>query len=104
MRKLACIAVIIASLAVAVFAHGNLEHILGTVVAVTDHTVSVKTADGSVKIVAFDSETQFLKGVSPAAAKDLAVGIRVVIHAHKNGEKFHAAEIKMAAAAAGQHP
>lgn len=77
------------------FAHGNLAHVLGTVVAITDHSVSVKTADGSIKVVAFDGETHFLKGGSPATPKDLMVGSRVVIHAHQNGDKLHAAEIKI---------
>jgi hypothetical protein len=86
------------------FAHGNLAHILGTVVAVTDHSVSVKTVDGTVKEVAFDAETHFLKSGSPAAAKDLVIGTRVVIHAHQNGDKFHAAEIKIGSGTLAQHP
>jgi len=85
-------------------AHGNLAHILGTVVAVTDHSVSVKTPDGTVKEVAFDTETHFLKSGSPATARDVVVGSRVVIHAHQNGEKFHAAEIKIGTTTVAQHP
>jgi len=87
-----------------VFAHGNLEHVLGTVVEITDHSLSIKTADGSVKIVAFDAETKFLKGALPATAKDIQIGTRVVIHAHKNGDKLHAAEVKIGTnTAAAQH-
>jgi len=78
-------------------AHGNLEHILGTVVEVTDHSISVKTSDGATIVVAFDAETRFLKAGSPASIKDVVVGARVAIHAHKNGDKFHAAEIKIGA-------
>jgi len=85
------------------YAHGDLVHVLGTVVEVKNHSVSVKTADGSIKVVAFDGETRFLKGTSPATAKDLTVGARVVIHAHQNGDKFHAAEIKIGAASGAQH-
>jgi hypothetical protein len=86
------------------FAHGNLAHILGTVVAVTDHSVSVKVADGTVKEVAYDGETHFLKGTVAATAKDIVVGSRVVIHAHQNGEKFHAAEIKIGTGTAAKKP
>jgi hypothetical protein len=77
------------------FAHGDMEHVLGTVVQVTDHTLSVKTKDGSTKVVAFDHETHFLKGTSPATIADVVVGARVVIHAHNHGTMLHAAEVKI---------
>jgi len=77
------------------FTHGSLAHVLGTVVAVTDHSLAVKTSDGSIKVVAFDAETHFLKGGAPATVKDIVIGGRVVIHAHQNGDKFHAAEVRI---------
>jgi hypothetical protein len=100
MKKPALILSFVLLLSALAFAHGNLAHILGTVVAVTDHSVSVKTADGTIKEVAFDAETHFLKSGSPATAKDVVVGSRVVIHVHQNGDKFHAAEIKIGTTAA----
>jgi hypothetical protein len=81
-------------------AHGGLEHGMGTVVHITDHSVSVKTGDGSVKVVAFDAETHFLKGGSPAGANDIQIGSRVVLHAHNRGDNLHAAEIEIGTAAA----
>jgi hypothetical protein len=104
MKKLASLLFLTLCIAAPVYAHGNLAHVMGTVVEITDHSVSVKTADGSVKVVAYDSETHFLKGTSPAAAKDIVVGSRVVIHAHQDGEKYHAAEIKIGTAPVAQHP
>lgn len=95
MKKLACILVLTLSLASLALAHGNLAHVLGTVVQITDHSLSVRTSDGSIKVVAFDDETHFLKGGSPATAKDVQIGSRVVIHAHQSGDKFHAAEVKI---------
>jgi len=87
------------------FAHGDMEHVMGTVVQITDHSLSVKTADGTVKVVAFDPETRFLQGGTPATIKDVLVGSRVVIHAHKHGDMLHAAEVKIGASApANQHP
>jgi hypothetical protein len=77
------------------FAHGNLAHVLGTVVAVTGHSLSVKISDGSIKVVAFDTETHFIKGESTTTVQDVAIGIWVVIHAHQNGDKLHAAEGKI---------
>jgi hypothetical protein len=76
-------------------AHGNLAHVMGTVIKMDDHSVSVKTTDGSIKIVAVDDETKILKGESPATLKDITIGCRVVIHAHVHGDKLHAAEIKI---------
>jgi hypothetical protein len=95
MKKLAFLAISMLLLSTLVFAHGNLAHVIGTVVEVTDHSISVKIADGSVKVVAFDGETHFLKGTVPATIKDIVVGSRVVIRAHQNGDKFHAAEVKI---------
>lgn len=95
MKKTALILLLTVVASALAFAHGNLAHVMGTVVAIDDHSVSVKTADGSVKVVTFDAETHFLKGDSPATAKEIVIGSRVVIHAHQNGDKYHAAEIKI---------
>ena len=103
MKKFAAVLLATLLLSALAVAHGNLAHVMGTVVAITDNSVSVKVADGSVKVVAFDGETHFLKGDSPAAAKDIVVGSRVVIHAHQNGDKFHAAEIKIGVSGTTQH-
>jgi len=83
----------------AALAHGGLEHVMGTVTAITDNSISVKTADGSVKVVTFDATTHFLKGAAPATAKDVAVGSRVVIHAKKSGDALQAVEVKIGAGA-----
>jgi NAD/NADP transhydrogenase alpha subunit len=95
MKKLRSILVVTLLLGSVAVAHGNLAHVLGTVVQITDHSLSVKATDGSIKVVEFDAETHFLKGGSPATAKDVLIGSRVVIHAHQNGDKFHAAEVKI---------
>jgi len=95
MKKAIWIVVGILLLSSASWAHGNLEHVLGTVTAVTDHSLTVKTLDGSVKVVEFDAQTHFLRGEAAATAKDVRVGDRVVIHAHKHGEEFQAAEVKI---------
>jgi len=95
MKKSALISILTLLLSVLAFAHGNLAHVLGTVVEITDHSISVKTSDGSVKVVAFDAETHFFKGAATASAKDVLIGSRVAIHAHQNGDKLHAAEVKI---------
>ncbi len=100
MKKLTSILIVTMLLGALAIAHGNLAHVLGTVVEIADRSISVKTADGSIKIVDFDAETHFLKGGSPATAKEVQVGSRVVIHAHQNGDKFHAVEVKIGTSAA----
>lgn len=86
------------------FAHGGMEHVLGTVTAITDHSLAVKTRDGAVKTVEFDSETKFVKGDAAAGVKDVQVGSRVVIHAHNRDSSLHAAEVKIGTdAAPGPH-
>jgi hypothetical protein len=77
------------------FAHGGMDHVLGTVTAMTGHSLSVKTRDGAIKTVEFDGETRFVKGDAPATVKDVQVGSRVVIHAHNHDNVLHAAEVKI---------
>ncbi len=86
------------------FAHGGMEHVMGTVTAITDHSLSVKARDGATKTVEFDSETKFVKGDAAATVKDVQIGSRVVIHAHNHDSSLHAAEVKIGTdAAPGQH-
>jgi Domain of unknown function (DUF5666) len=82
------------------FAHGGMEHVMGTVTTITDHSLSVKTNDGAVTTVEFDGETKFVKGDDAASAKDVQVGSRVVIHAHKRDNSLHAAQVKIGSTAA----
>ena len=84
------------------FAHGGMEHVMGTVTAITDHSLSVKTSDGVVTTVEFDGETKFIKGDAAATVKDVQVGSRVVIHAHKHDNSLHAAEVKIGKSAASR--
>ena len=87
------------ALNVGAYAHGNEQHVMGTVTEITDHSVSVKIADGSTKTVAFDAQTKFLKGIMAITSKDVTVGSRVVIHAKKQNDGLLATEVKIGAAA-----
>jgi hypothetical protein len=87
-----CISLIFGTLA---FAHAGMEHVMGTVTAVTEHSLSVKTRDGAIKTVEFDGETKFVKGEAAATIKDIRVGSRVVIHAHNHDNALHAAEVQI---------
>ena len=81
-----------------------MDHVLGTVTAITNHSLSVKTRDGAIKTVEFDGETKFVKGDAAATIKDVQVGNRVVIHADNHDNLLHAAEVRIGTdAAPGQH-
>ena len=97
MKKLSFVLICVLLSAFA-FAHGGMEHLMGTVSAIADHSLSVKTTAGDTKTVEFDASTHFLKGEATITAKDIHVGDRVVIHAHKRDNSLHATEIKIGAA------
>ena len=70
-----------------VFAHGGMEHVMGTVAAFTDHSITVETVQHKQVTVLLDPSTKFTHGDAQVSLKDLKVGDRVVIHAKPNAEK-----------------
>ncbi|HYL38519.1 MAG TPA: hypothetical protein VEV17_21565 [Bryobacteraceae bacterium] len=87
------------------FAHGGLEHVLGTVVKASDTSITVKTTAGKMVDVNLDAKTTFAKGTQAIQKTDIKVGDRVVIHAEKSGDKLtaHTVEIGAAPAAKAAH-
>ena len=63
------------------FAHGNEQHVMGTVIKVSEESVSVETNTKATVAVMISSDTKFSKNGAPAAPGDLHIGDRVVIHA-----------------------
>jgi hypothetical protein len=78
-----------------VFAHGNEQHVRGTVAKIDAASISVKTTDGEAKTVMISSDTKFVRGTSPATQQDLKVGDRVVIHVKPEGGMLHATEVQI---------
>jgi Domain of unknown function (DUF5666) len=70
-----------------VFAHAGMEHVMGTVAAVTDTSITVETVQHKQVTVLLDPSTKFTHNVGQVALRDLKVGDRVVIHAKPNAEK-----------------
>ena len=62
-------------------AHGGHDHVLGTVTAVTETRLDVKTGDGKVMAIRLTGETKYEKDKKPATLKDLKAGLRVVVDA-----------------------
>lgn len=81
-----------------VFAHGGLEHVMGTVTEASAASVTVKSTDGKTVIVTIDSKTQFTKAGANVTAQDVKPGDRVVIHAKKDGDKLIAQTVQIGAA------
>ena len=85
-------------LAVSAWAHGEEQHVMGTVSKVDGMNSTVKTQDGSLKTVMVTDETKYLKSGSTAKLAEVKIDDRVVIHAKKMGEMLHATEVKIGAA------
>jgi len=64
-----------------VFAHGNFQHVMGTVTKLSQDSITVETTAKAAVEVQIVSETTFTKDNATAGLKDVHVGDRVVIHA-----------------------
>jgi hypothetical protein len=83
-------------------AHGGEEHVIGTVVRISDTSVSVRTTAGKTVDVGFDAKmTTYVRAMQPIKKTDIKVGDRIVIHAMEVNEKLvaHSVEIGVMAAA-----
>ena len=82
-----------------VLAHGDYQHVMGTVTKISQNSITVHTtADESVE-VATSPDTKFSKANVAVGARELKVGDRVVIHAKKTNEgKLVAYTIQIGAA------
>jgi hypothetical protein len=77
-------------------AHGNEQHVMGTVTAMTDNSITVQTAAKDFVTVYTMANTKYTKSGAAASMKDLKVGDRVVIHAEKMNDKVMADEVQFA--------
>ena len=71
-------------IAAAAFAHGDMQHIMGTVTQVSADSITVKTTKGDVLTIGVAANTQFMRGKVAAKISDLKAGDKVVIHAKKD--------------------
>lgn len=73
-------------------AHGGHAHVMGTVTATAADHIEVKTKDGKVVSIPLDKKTHYSMGKKKAAAADVQIGRRVVVHLGAGGE---AVEVKL---------
>lgn len=88
-RQLSSILTVLALLTASAlaFAHAGMEHVMGTVAAVTDSSITVETVKHTKVTVLLDPSTKYINSNAQASLKDLKVGDRVVIHAKHNADK-----------------
>ena len=98
-----CLVVALLPFAVQVFAHGGMEHVIGTVVKVESNNLTVKTAKGNVD-VKLNEKTTITRSDHPAQVADLKPGTRVVVEVMKDGNDRLAHSVQLGASSASGHP
>lgn len=87
-------------------AHGDYQHVMGTVTKISENSIMVQTTTNDVVEVATSPDTRFSKGDTAVEGRELKVGDRVVIHAKKTNDGklvAHTVQIGVAKAAAASH-
>ncbi len=99
-------AVLLAGMALA---HGDEQHVIGTITKITDKAITVEVAakqsetQKTTVTVNIVPATKFEKSGDGATIKDLRVGDRVVIHAGKKGNQLEAHVVKIGTVMNGAH-
>lgn len=81
----------------AAFAHGDGQHVKGTVKALSPQAITIETPEKAITIIKIMADTRFTRSGDPAALKDLKVGDRVVIDVKKNGRDLIAESVRFGA-------
>jgi hypothetical protein len=77
------------------YAHNGMEHVMGTVSAITGTSVTVTTTDGKSQTVAITPDTKYSKMNASITVKEIKVGDHVVIHATKKDNQLTAVTVKV---------
>jgi Cu/Ag efflux protein CusF len=80
------------------FAHNGVEHVMGTVAAIADTSITVTTVKHTPVTVLLEPATTYSFNDAKASLKDLKVGERVVINAKQNaGHKLVGVSVRWGA-------
>lgn len=99
MKRMILLVAVVVLAAGAAFAHGKDQHVMGTVTAMTDRSITVQTKAKDPVTVYTMPETKYEKSGATASIKDLKVGDRVVIHATKMNDELMATDVRFGATA-----
>ena len=80
------------------FAHGDNEHVRGTVTSITETAITVETTAKQTRTIPITAKTMIMKGDAHLTVKALKAGDRVVIDVDKKSKT--AVEVKVGGAAA----
>ena len=80
------------------FAHGDAEHVRGTVTNVSDTAITVQVSATKARTITINAKTMVMKGASHLSLKDVKVGDRVILDVDKKTSV--ASEVKLATAPA----
>jgi len=94
---LAVVAALLMTSAVA-FAHGDNEHVRGTVTSITDSAITVETTAKQTRTIPVTAKTMIMRGDAHLTIKDVKAGDRVVIDVDKKSKT--AVDVKVGVAAA----
>ena len=84
------------------FAHGDNEHVRGTVTSISDTAITVETTAKQTRAIPISAKTMIMRGDAHLTVKDVKVGDRVVIDVDKKSKM--AVEVKVGVAAAPAKP
>jgi hypothetical protein len=98
MKRMILMLTMLGVVAGALLAHGAEQHVMGTVIAITDDSITVQTKAKDPVTVYTMPDTKYEKSGAAASMKDLKVGDRVVIHAAKMHDKLMATKVRFGAA------
>ena len=84
MVRYCVLAVALLCFTAAAFAHGNNQHVLGTVTAIDAKHIEVKTNKGAIVSIGLTKQTRFREKNRPKSTLAPAVGDRVVIEAMRD--------------------
>src|SRR6266545_544895 len=59
--------------------HGQPEHVRGTVTAVTDTVITIRTTENQTRTITIDAKTMIMRGSAHVPTKDVKVGERIVV-------------------------
>lgn len=79
------------------YAHGGMEHVMGTVASIDATSITVTTTDGKSQKVLLTVETKYARENTAIALSDVKVGDAVVIHATRKDNALTAATVKVGA-------
>jgi len=82
------------ALAAQLAAHGGFDHVIGTVVKIENHVLTVKTAKGKMD-VRLNEKTEITKNDQKAQTSDLKPGTRVVVDVPEGSKDMIAHSIKV---------